>query len=368
MEKITFLTLFTDFAEFLLLYRPIFNFALAIIVFLVFWGLKKKFTKLLGKIITKLVNRKKQWFSKEAIESALVPCNSVFALLGAYLALDIVNLSTHPLVLSSFRIAVIALLAWILVRFWDSCAGLLFEANETLGQELSLNLNKTLVTFLKMAIKVLIVVIAVLAILKETGVDVTALITGLGLGGLTFALAAQDTASNLFSGVVILLDKPFMVDDWIQTPDLEGTVEEITFRSTRIRTFTNAQIIVPNSTLTGKPITNWSRMPKRRATFTIGLEYSTTSEQIQNCIAKIENLLANHPEVVENSAVVNFDGFGSSSLNISVLYHCKQTGFAGFSKVREEINFEIMQIIEGENCSFAYPTQTLYIKNNEITK
>ena len=102
------------------------------------------------------------------------------------------------------------------------------------------------------------IVLAAIAILSETGTNVTTIITGLGLGGLTFALAAQDTAQNLFGGLVILLDKPFAVDDWISTPNIEGVVEDITFRSTRIRTFPNALVVVPNSSLVSSPITNWS--------------------------------------------------------------------------------------------------------------
>lgn len=134
-------------------------------------------------------------------------------------------------------------------------------------------------TFLKKIVKVLIFTVSGIAILSETGTNVTTIITGIGLGGLTFALAAQDTAQNLFGGMVILFDRPFAVDDWISTPDIEGVVEDITFRSTRIRTFPNALVIVPNSSLVSSPITNWSRMNKRRASFSIGLTYDTPKEK-----------------------------------------------------------------------------------------
>lgn len=352
-------------AEKLVIYRPILQLFAAVLVFLIFWGLKKKFTSLLTELLYRLLNHKKQWISKESFSAAMIPFRSIFALLGVYIALSIVGWTHNTLVIHGLRIAAIGLLAWIAVRFWDACSPLFFDANKAIGDQLNLNLSKTLMNFLSKAVKGVIIVFATLVIIAETGADVTALITGLGLGGLTFALAAQDTASNLFSGLVILLDRPFVVEDWIQTPDLEGVVEDITFRSTRIRTFTNAQVVVPNSTLTSKPITNWSRMEKRRVTFRIGLEYGTTSAQLQRCVKRIEELLNNHPQVVKDSAVVNFDAFDASSLSISVLYHCKQTAYGPYQKVKEDINLQIMSIIEEEGCSFAFPTQTLHIQQDE---
>ncbi len=343
---------------------PLVKLLIAVLVFLFFWAMKKKFTNLTGKLIYRILNHKKQWLEKDKLEHVMVPCHSVFALLGAYLALYILGWTANPLVVHGLRIAVIGLIAWILVRFWDVCAEFLLNANEMLGHQLNLNLSKTLMAFARMAVKVLIIVFAALAILAETGTDVTALVTGLGLGGLTFALAAQDTASNLFSGLVILLDRPFAVDDYIETPDVVGTVEEITFRSTRIRNVTNSQIIVPNSTLTSKPITNWSRLQKRRVAFTIGLEYGTSSEKLSSCVKRIEDLLNNSPEVVESSPCVNFDAFADSSLNINIVYYTKEVALAPHLKIKEDLNLKIMAIVESENCSFAFPTQTLHIQKD----
>lgn len=337
-------------------------FVLALAVFLLFWSFKKKLTKLLSGLLYRLLNHKKQLISREALNNAMTPCHSVFALIGLYLALSILGLGSNALVVHGIRIAAIALIAWILVRFWDAFAELLLDANELMGKQLSLNLSKTLMNFFRKTVKVLIIVFAALVILAETGTDVTALITGLGLGGLTFALAAQDTASNLFSGLVILLDRPFVVDDYIETPDVVGTVEDITFRSTRIRTITNAQIVVPNSVLTSKPITNWSRLQKRRVAFNIGLEYGTTSTQMSNCVNRIAELLNNSPDIVEDSPCVNFDAFDASSLNISIVYYTKEVALPLHLKVKEALNLQIMSIVEEEGCSFAFPTQTLHIQ------
>ena len=343
---------------------PLLKLLLALVVFVLFWALKKPLTKLVSKLLFRLLNMKQQWISKEKVDHTLVPCHSVFALLGAYIALDIIGWADNALILHAVRISAIGLLAWILVRFWDACAELLLNANDFMGKQLNLNLSKTLMSFIRMAVKVIIMVFAALAIVAETGTDVTALITGLGLGGLTFALAAQDTASNLFAGVVILLDHPFAVDDYIETPDVVGTVEEITFRSTRLRTLTNSQVIVPNNVLTSKPITNWSRLQKRRVAFTIGLEYGTSSEKMQRCVDRISDMLNGNAEVVEGSPSVNFDAFADSSLNINIVYYTKEVALAPHLKIKEAINLQIMAIVEEEGCSFAFPTQTLHIQKD----
>ncbi len=350
--------------EFLLEYLFFIRIGAAVLVFLALWGLKQRLTSLIAKILHRILCHRKEWISLDDIKQTLVPCHSMFALFGAYLALSILGVYGYPLVNHAFRIAIIALITWVLLRFWDSASKWVFSANQTIGEQLNVNLSKTLITFLNKAVKVLIVAFAVIIMLSEAGVEVTALITGLGLGGLTFALAAQDTASNLFSGLVILLDRPFSVEDWIQTPTIEGVVEDITFRSTRIRTFTNAQVVVPNSTLTSQPITNWSRMEKRRVTFSVGVEYGTTSEQLRRCVARIEELLQDHEGVVPGSAVVNFNAFLDSSLEISILYFSTETAFAPYQKVKEAVNLEVMKIVEEEGCSFAFPTQTLHIKNS----
>ncbi|MEF2562515.1 MAG: mechanosensitive ion channel family protein, partial [Negativibacillus sp.] len=223
------------------------------------------------------------------------------------------------------------------------------------------NLNKTLMTFLKKALKVLLIVLAAIAILSETGTNVTTIITGLGLGGLTFALAAQDTAQNLFGGLVILLDKPFAVDDWISTPNIEGVVEDITFRSTRIRTFPNALVVVPNSSLVSSPITNWSRMNKRRATFSIGLTYDTPKEKMEECVARITEMVNSNEEILPEDTVIRFNSFQDSSLEISLMYFTRPTSFSDFQRIKEQVNYGIMQIVEDLGLSFAFPTQTLYV-------
>jgi len=335
----------------------------SILIFILFWTLKSPVTKLIIKLLDKLLNRKRQIADHSTLTFVLTPLKSFFAASGIYLALVNLNPSAgmEHFLLKVYRISVIIIVTWILLRLCDCASDSFFRFGNKLDEQLDVNLNKTLMTFLKKALKVLLIVLAAIAILSETGTNVTTIITGLGLGGLTFALAAQDTAQNLFGGLVILLDKPFAVDDWISTPNIEGVVEDITFRSTRIRTFPNALVIVPNSSLVSSPITNWSRMNKRRATFSIGLTYDTPKEKMEECVARITEMVNSNEEILANDTVIRFNSFQDSSLEISLMYFTKPTSFSDFQCIKEQVNYGIMQIVEDLGLSFAFPTQTLYV-------
>ncbi len=221
--------------------------------------------------------------------------------------------------------------------------------------------DKTLLLFFSKIIQGVLLIISGAIIIRETGYDITGVVTGIGLGGLTFALAAQDSASNLFGGMVIIFDKPFAVDDWIETPDLEGIVTDITLRSTRIRTFKDAEIIIPNSTLANVSIINWSRMSKRRVHFTVGLTYQTPQEKLVEAVKAIRKILASHPdEVVQGSSLVTFDSFGAYSLNIEVYYFTSGTSWTVYMQTKEQINLEIQSRLAEIGVEFAYPTQTIF--------
>ena len=337
----------------------------SILIFVLFWAFKGTITKAVVNLLTKLLNRSRQIADQSTLRFVLGPLKHFLAISGLYLAL----MNLHPgagwsdFFLKVYRIAVIILISIVLLRLCDCASDNLFQPFGK-QEELENRLNKTLMTLLKKAAKVLILIIAGIAVLSETGINVATLITGIGLGGLTIALAAQDTAQNLFGGLVILLDKPFQVDDWISTPDIEGVVEDITFRSTRVRTFPNALVVVPNSTLVS-PITNWSRMNKRRASFTVGLTYNTTEAQLQRCIARITEMINQNPEVLADDTVVAFNSFQDSSLEISVLFYTRATSFSAFQKIKEQVNYGIMKIVEEEGASFAFPTQTVYLQRED---
>ncbi|MCG8484294.1 MAG: mechanosensitive ion channel family protein, partial [Clostridia bacterium] len=245
---------------------------------------------------------------------------------------------------------------------FSSSSSILFNG---LQKRLGFDFNNAIGPFISNILKFVIISLAFVLIISELGYDISGFIAGLGLSGLAFALAAQETASSIFGGIVILLDKPFAIGDWIQTPSVEGVVEDITLRSTRIRTFANAQSVMPNATLAKEPITNWSRMGKRRITFKIGVTYSTKREKIQTCIEQIREMLLKHEDVHKETVFVYFDEFNDSSLDIFLYFFTITTNWQQFLEVKEDINYRIMDILEKENVNFAFPSRSIYIEEKE---
>src|SRR5262249_8920002 len=151
---------------------------------------------------------------------------------------------------------------------------------------------------------------------QEWGYDVTGLIAGLGLGGLAISLAAQDTLSNIFGFAAIVSDRPFVVGEYVKTKDVEGSVERVGLRSTRVRQIDQAVVAVPNSMLASSAILNWSRLSKRKLEVTLGVTYKTRPDQMEALLASLREMLKAHDKVDPNSVVVYFIGFGQSALNI----------------------------------------------------
>ncbi|MGI5893040.1 MAG: mechanosensitive ion channel family protein [Candidatus Merdivicinus sp.] len=336
---------------------------LSIGIFLALFLLRKKITSFLLRLTGKAVERFP--LATDFVRSFERPLPPLIACFGAYWAALIFaheffpNAAAFPPFLGTcIRIAVIVALTWGLFRAANPISSAI------LGDKP--DLNKTLLLFLTRIVQGILLIVATVIIIRETGYDITGLITGIGLGGLTFALAAQDSASNLFGGMVIILDKPFAVDDWIQTPDLEGTVTDITLRSTRIRTFKDAEIIIPNSTLANVPIINWSRMSKRRVHFTVGLTYQTPQDKLEQAVQVIRDILASNPEqIVSDSSLVTFDQFGAYSLDIAVYYFTVVTSWRDYMKTKEWVNFEIRRRLTELGVEFAYPTQTIFQEKSE---
>jgi MscS family membrane protein len=142
---------------------------------------------------------------------------------------------------------------------------------------------------------------------------------------------------------------------------VEGVVEDISFRSTRIRTFAQAVVTVPNATLSNEPITNWSKMGKRQITFQLGLQYDTSRAKLETVTRRIEQLLRDHSEVHKETILVRFDNFGASSMNVFIYFFTSTVMWAEFLKVKEDVNFKIMEILEEEEVVIAFPTRTLHI-------
>ncbi len=236
-------------------------------------------------------------------------------------------------------------------------------------RQLALNtesmLDDQLVPFIDKAIKITVVLLGSLLVLQNMGVNVFSLLAGLGLGGLAFALAAKDTAANLFGSIMILIDRPFQVGDWIKVGSVDGMVEEIGFRSTRVRTFYNSLITVPNANMATLDIDNLGARLYRRTNTTLDITYDTPKEKIINFVEGIRKIILDNPFTRKDLMHVYFAGYGSSSLQIMVYFFLITDNWGAELREREDIFFKIYDLAKELGVDFAYPTQTLYLKEGE---
>jgi MscS family membrane protein len=209
--------------------------------------------------------------------------------------------------------------------------------------------------------KVIIILVLPLFALQNLGVNVMSLVAGLGLGGLAFALAARDTAANLFGSLMILIDRPFKTGDYVVIDGQSGTVVEIGLRSTRIRTFYNSLISVPNAEVANKSIDNMGKREYRRVKTLIDLTYDTSPEKIEALLESIKEIIEAHPDTNKENYHVVFDGFGASALQILVYLFIKVEDWSRELVVKQNIYLDIIRAAHELEIEFAFPTTTLHI-------
>ena len=331
------------------------------LIFLLCMLLRKVITTYVFNLTLKLLSKTNTELDKKILLSFEGPMRVFFVVLGIYAALLYLPIGEGQQLLTTkvFRSAIIVLITWGLYNLQD-VHSVFFEK---IQEKLNVQLDRILLPFLSKFLRVVTILLAFTIIAQEWDYDINGLIAGLGLGGLAFALAAKDALSNIFGGIVIILDKSFSIGDWIKISSAEGTVEDISFRSTRIRTFAQAVVIVPNSILANESITNWSKMGKRRITFQLGVTYSTPRDKLERCISEIRTMLENHTEINKETIYVMFDEFAENSLDIFLYFFTVTTVWEEFLRVKEDVNFKIMEILEKEGVSVAFPSRSIYLKN-----
>jgi Small-conductance mechanosensitive channel len=220
-----------------------------------------------------------------------------------------------------------------------------------------------LVPLIRNSIQVVVIVVGVLFILQNNGVNVTSLIAGLGLGGLAFALAAQNTLANFFGSITLFLDRPFQVGDVISAGGIDGTVEEVGFRSTRLRTFYNSQVTMSNAKLADLDIDNLGRRQVRRFRTNIGLTYDTPTDKIQAFVEGVRKVVEDTPEIWNDSHEVHFNNMGAYSLDILVNIFFDVTTWTEELTARHTFLMSVMKLGEELGVEFAFPTQTLHVES-----
>ncbi len=225
------------------------------------------------------------------------------------------------------------------------------------------SLDDQLVPLLRKTLKTFVIIIGTLFILDNLNIPILPLLTGLSIGGLAFALAAQDTIKNFFGSVMIFIDKPFQVGDWITANDVDGTVEEVGFRSSRIRTFRNSLIYVPNGKLADNTIDNHGLRNYRRFYTQISITYDTPPELIEIFVKGLREIVESHPQTWKENYHVYFNDMAASSLNIMFYIFFKVPTWAMELNARHEVLMQIMKLGSELGINFAFPTQTLHVEN-----
>ena len=338
----------------------IIDIGIAILIYILFRCLSKSLAYITVKFFKPKTKNKKSIKNN----AFYTPLKVFYTILGLYLALLFIRqpLKTsqwiNGLVDQLFKIAVIILSANGIANSLTTNNSLVNRLKERMNPEV----EDSMLKFILKGIRILIYIVAGFIIITDLGINLNGLVAGVGLGSVVITLAAQDTAKNLFGGLVIFLDKPFVVGDWIEVESYEGTVEDITFRSTRVRTFENSVVNIPNAVIANDSIINWSRMEKRRNKVNLCLDLDTPLEKVEKVQQRIKDMLIQHDDVIDDTIIVRFDNITDNGINILVCSYTNSLDYTSFLKEKEKINFKIMQILKEENVELAYDTKTVFLK------
>ena len=292
------------------------------------------------------------------LRSFAVPVQRMCTVVGIYLAA-----SSLPWAIPGVR--KLFLMAFQLVMTLLVCEGL-YAASELADLVLAscspeIRSNKTLLSLLNTTYKVLVIAVGVAAGAQEVGFPIGSIVAGAGLIGLTISLAAQETASNIFSGIVILVDKPFAVGDWILVGDVEGEVIDINFRSIKIRSLDKTVSVITNSKVCSSIIVNCAMRSTRPYKFTLGVTYNTSRAKLEQLMADLTAMLEASPSVEKGSALVRLTSFGDSSINLLVSAYLLTNQAGTFLQMQNDLNLNVMEVMQKNNVDFAFPSTTVYL-------
>lgn len=256
-----------------------------------------------------------------------------------------------------YQAATVGLATWLGVRIISEASVL--WARRASGTEDTF--DDQLVPIVRKTAKVILVCVGGVMILQNLGYSVGSLLAGLGIGTAAIAFASKDTIANFFGSLVVFIDRPFQVGDWVEIGDVEGTVEAVDIRTTRIRTFANSLITVPNAKMTVTEIQNWSRMQKRRIKMVVGLTYGTKAAQMRQAVVAIRGIIEADERFHHDFYLVNFNELGESSLNIFCYFFTRTTSWAEYMQIREEFLLSVMEAMAELDLEIAFPTRTVHL-------
>ena len=333
---------------------------IAVLILLGFLVLRSLFAKFVVARMQTWTRRTKTDLDDKLFAALEGPIRFIPVTLGIFFAVDYLNLTDAPQEVADKLIR--SLIAYTL--FWG-----LFNAVTPLSslfERLKVVLTQAMIDWLVKALKAAVVLVGGATILEMWGIQVAPILAGLGLFGVAVALGAQDLFKNLIAGILILAERRFQTGDWVKVDGVvEGTVETIGFRSTRVRRFDKAPVYVPNAKLSDNAVTNFSAMTNRRIYWKIGVVYATTVPQLRAIRDAIEAYIADNPDFEQPPKVARFvriDAFNDSSIDIMIYTFTKTTNWGEWLAVKEQLAYKIKEIVLGAGSDFAFPSQSLYVE------
>ncbi len=335
---------------------------IALLIFLFFLFLRGIFSKFVIRRLENYVSKTTNNFDNSLVFSMEGPAKFFPIVLGFFVSTSYLTIESQA---AEFLETINRSLITILI-FWTfhQIIGPLSAVIKSIGDLIS----RDLVNWIIKAIKVLIFILGVAAVLELWGIKIGPIIAGLGLFGVAVALGAQDLFKNLISGILVLVERRFQVGDWIFVEDvIEGTVESIGFRSTVVRRFDKSLATIPNFQFAEKAVINNSQITNRRINWIIGLEYRTTSKQLSDIKKDIEDYIikSEHFTTSDNTILsVKIDQFAASSIDIKLICFTKTKHYLEWMKVKDILAIEIKNIVEKHKASFAFPSTSIYVEKN----
>ncbi len=335
------------------------HYAIAALLFVAALLARRIVTRLLFPTLRRLAAKTETTLDDKMFPALEAPIASLVMVIGMFASLKVLKLSVQAdfYIANGARVAMSLAVFWVL---WRALSAILAH-----GTEIAQTRNSGVAAFMPWISKTLLTVFVVLAVLltiQSLGYDVKAILAGLGIGGLAFALAAQDPLANIFGAIVVAVDQPFKVGETVRIGANIGTVEDIGLRSTRIRLIDKSLMVIPNKTVAAETITNLSRFTRRRVEQVIGVTYGTRPEALEGLVDEIRALIAAQPEVDGPGVMVFFRDFSPSSLDIWLVYEVPEPDFQNSMRVRQRINLALMKLVAARGLSFAYPTQTIQLE------
>ena len=369
---------------------------LFILIIFVFLGLNYFVYKIIYNYIKTILEKNHDEIDDNILDNTnkiRKPVSLILLLIGLKLAFEVLSYpnNLNEQIVNIFYFIYLTIFTYIIFIIIDVFLFVYLVKKETETE----TIRKELIIFLTSIFKVTIFFVIFIFFLIQIDVNISAILASLGIGGLAVALAAQTTLSNFFGLLKMIFDNSFSQSDWIETQDIEGHVVDISFISTTIRTFDNALITIPNSTLANSSIKNWSkRKVGRRIKMNIGVTYSSSKENLQNAIKQIEQMLINHHGIatseeldydvihknykkeqkfvsindkygVKSTLFVYLDKLSDSSMDILIYAFTKTTNWKEWLEIKQDIIFSIWEIMENNNLEFAFPSQSIYLENNQ---